>query len=399
MVAATEHQIRSWEEAASAFTEESKIPVAVRTEEPDRYLGRLKRALRSKRPPDVFMLDSTRVPEFAASGALLGLDSYVAKEKDARPKDYFPVAWQSYQYRGQCYGLPHELHMLSVMYNEEHLDAKLLSRPGPDWTWQDYLDMAKTLTEDRNGDGRIDTYGTAICPWWQVYVWQNGGDLVDDPSNPKRSTLSTPEAREALQWLADLSFKHKVVPSPRLTESTDPVGLFAAQRISMVYAGRWNIKLVDQKGFFPWGYQGLPKGKLAANLGTGSGFCIPSGAKLADKAFRLAVHLSAGAGQTMLLGGGFSSPAYAPLATSQYFTGETGQKGNAFYVGFAVARPVPATPRYAEIAQVWEEELGRLWSGEASVDEITTRIDERVDRLLGEAEPAAAWLHGLTPAS
>lgn len=397
MVAATQDQVRAWRTAAEVFTEESKIPVVLQTEEPTDYMARLKRALRSKRPPDVFLLESTLVPEFAAQGMLLGLDSYVAKREDVKPKDYYPVAWQAYQYRGQCYGLPHELHVLSVLFNEEHLDAQLLGRPKSEWTWQEFLDMAKTLTVDQNDDGRIDIYGVAPCPWWQVFVWQNGGELVDDPANPKRSTLSTPEAKEGLQWLVDLSLKHGAAPSPKVTGTESPAGLFAAQRVSMAYLGRWDINLIDKKGFFPWGYRTLPKGKRQANLGTGTGLCLPSKTKAADQAFRLAAFLSAGSGQTILLNGGFSSPAYIPLATSHYFSGETGQKGNAFYQGFAAVRPFPATPRYAEIAQVWKTELAPLWIGQATVDEVTARIDERVNRLLSEAEPATAWLGGLVP--
>lgn len=398
MVAATDDQARAWKSAAELFTEESKVPVVVQIEEPASYVERLKRALASRRPPDVFLLESSRIPEFAARGVLLGLDSYVAKRKDVQPKDYYPVAWQAYQYRGQCYGLPHELHMLAVLFNEEHLDAKLLGRPRSDWTWQEFLDMATTLTHDENDDGRIDVYGAAPCPWWQVFVWQNGGDLVDDPANPTRSTLSTPEARGGLQWLADLILKHKAAPSPKVSGTESPAALFASQRVSMAYLGRWDINLIDKKGFFPWGYRTLPKGKQQANLGTGTGLCLPTKAKSPENAFRLAAFLSAGSGQTVLLGGGFSSPAYIPLATSQYFSGETGQKGNAFYEGFAVARPFPATPRYAEIAEVWETELTALWNGEVSVDEVTARIDERVNRLLSEAEPTTAWLIGVVPA-
>jgi len=397
MVASAEDVLEGWQIAARAFEKEAGVPVVVQSVTSDKYPDRLEQALRGPRPPDVFALDSTRLPEFAARGVLLGLDSYVAQDKDLKPQDYYPVAWEAYQYQGQCYGLPYELHILAMLYNEEHLDAQFLGRPAADWTWQDYLDLARKLTRDRDDDGRTDTYGTALCPWWQVHVWQNGGDLVDDPANPRRSTLSTPEAREALQWLADLSLKHHAAPPYSITSTMDAADLFLAQRVSMTYAGRWTTRVADSKAQFTWGHQALPRGKTEANLGTGMGLCLRRGATQPEKAFRLAAYISAGGGQETLQNGGFTCPAYRPVAETPVFERVIGQTHNAYYEGLKVARPVPATPRYAEIAKVWEEELAKLWSGEAGVDEVTKRIDERVDRLLGEGQPATAWLRGLVP--
>ena len=57
---------------------------------------------------------------------------------------------------------------------------------------------AKALTKDTDGDGAIDQYGLGteasifrLAP----FIWQNGGDIVDDPDKPTRLTLDTPEAK------------------------------------------------------------------------------------------------------------------------------------------------------------------------------------------------------------
>ncbi len=37
------------------------------------------------------------------------------------------------------------------------------------------------------------------------FIWQNGGDIVDNLDHPTRFTLDTPEAKEAFQWFVDLA--------------------------------------------------------------------------------------------------------------------------------------------------------------------------------------------------
>ena len=71
------------------------------------------------------------------------------------------------------------------------------ARPS-DWTWDDFLHAARALTRDTDGDGRIDQYGLGtevsifrLAP----FVWQNGGELVDDPRAPTRLTLDSAARR------------------------------------------------------------------------------------------------------------------------------------------------------------------------------------------------------------
>lgn len=101
-------------------------------------------------------------------------------------------------------------------------------------------------------------------------------------------------------------------------------------------------------------------------------------------------------GQKVLLGGGTGCPALEAMATSEYF--EATSRGDGPYtMGLKVAHPLPCAVRYPEIAAAWAEELQPLWIGQATVADVTAKIDARVDRILSESRPAAAWLLPLTP--
>jgi len=392
LLRATYTQLEVWQKAVDAFKESTKIDVTIQNEPYDSYFAKLQTMIAGGKPPDVVFMESTRFPEFVSKNALENLTPYLQKQQDVRAADFYPSAWQAYQYQGSSYGIPNDLAVLALAYNENAAELAYAKIPRTGLTWNSYLKAAQDLTKDTDDDGRIDQWGTTLCPWWQVYVWQNGGELVDDVQNPHHSTLSTPAAQQALQFLADLHLKYKVAPSPSLTESMGRVEAFSAGHVGMIYIGRWDgpqLNNMDAR----WSTVDIPRGKLAANLGIGSCFSMPRGAPHPAEAWKLIAFLSGLEGQKVLLGGAFSTPARPILINSEYFGGATlGGPSAPFAGALKIMRPVPFTTRYTEISDIWEQELQLLWSGQKSVQEVTKRIDERVDKVLAEAQPATAWL-------
>lgn len=392
MLRATADQLEVWEDAVNAFEEQTQIAVAIQNEPYDSYFAKLQTMIAGGKPPDVVFMESTRFPEFATKGVLENLDPYLARQEDLQPDDFVAAAWDAYQYQGGTYGIPNDIAVLGLAYNTSEFELAMQPPPPPDWTWGDYLKIAQELTADDDDDGRTDVWGTTICPWWQVYVWQNAGDVVDDIKQPRRSTLSTPPAQEALQFLADLHLKHKVAPSMAFTESMGRVDAFSAGKVAMIYLGRWDVPQLA-KTEQRWAATVLPKGKVAANLGMGSCFSMPKGAPHAQQAWQLIAFLSSIEGQKKLLTGSFSTPAREALLNSEYFGGHVkGSTGWPFAEGIKVMHPAPFTTRYTEISDIWDDELDLLWSGQKTVQEVTQRIDERVNKVLAESQPATAWL-------
>jgi multiple sugar transport system substrate-binding protein len=393
LVPAGPDRVEVWQEIVKDFADTTKISVTVQGVPSGSCGDALDRAIAQGKPPDIVLVESTRFPEFVSKGALQPLDSYLKTDTDIQPGDYYPAAWQSYQYQGSTYGLPNEFDVLAVACDLNQLELASVPMPKDGWTWDDYLKTAQDLTADRDGNGRPDVWGTTICPWWQVFVWQNGGELVDNLEAPRRSTLSTPAAQEALQFLTDLQAKHHVAPPPALTQGDERVKAFKGGQVALIYTPRNDIptlaKTESRMDTVP-----LPRGKVAANLGSGSGYCLVKGAPHADKAWRLMSFLSGVDGQKLVLGAGFTTPARPALVASEYFAGPgiSIQGPGAFATGLKVMRPMPFTPRYAAISAIWNEELKALWSGQATVAEVTKRIDERVDKVLAEAQPTTAWL-------
>jgi multiple sugar transport system substrate-binding protein len=228
-------------------------------------------------------------------------------------------------------------------------------------------------------------------------VWQNGGDLVDDVTNPKHSTMSTPAVEGALQFLADLTLKEKVAPPLSTDDQMGRLDPFRHAHVGMIYMQRSDTAAINKGAEIRWVTAALPKGKLAANIGVGSGFCITKGSRHQEDAWKLVKYLAGPDGQRQLLNAGFSTPALEVMANSDYVEGSVTGGPSPFVLGLKIAHPLPFTPRYAEIAAIYQQELEPLWFGQETVQQACQKIDQRVNQVLAETKPVTAWLLPLAP--
>jgi multiple sugar transport system substrate-binding protein len=383
-----------WEEALESYEQEHHQRTYLHCLPPDDYADQLAKLLARGVKPDLVWVESTQLLELVTQNKLASLNEQLATSTTITPDDYFPQAWAAFNYQGQQYALPNGLSILAMVRNIGRFEVAFMQRPESDWNWDDYVKAARQLTEVSDVDGRISTYGTIACPWWQVYVWQNGGDLVDNPTRPTRSTLSTPEAREGLQFIADLILREKVAPPPELVRGTGRLALFKSGRAAIMCCSVQETHYFGRLREFMWEYISLPRGKKTANLGLAQGFAITQGARNPAAAWQLITHLTTVAGQTSIGAGSYFTPAKEVMANSASLS-QMMSITDPFREGIEVARPLPATPVYRELAQLYETELAKLWSGQMDVNEVTRRLDEQVDRLLKQTPSPTAWLQPL----
>ena len=81
---------------------------------------------------------------------------------------------------------PQNVSSLVVYYNRDLFDAAGVPWQR-DWTWLDFLAAAGPSPATWTGTGQIDQYGVGLKPGLirlAPFIWQNGGRLVDDQTNP-----------------------------------------------------------------------------------------------------------------------------------------------------------------------------------------------------------------------
>jgi multiple sugar transport system substrate-binding protein len=154
------------------------------------YDTALNTALAGGDPPDVFYVDSFKLPDLAEAGALAPVPSGAVSD----PDDIYPSLQEAFTYNGTWYCPPKDFSTLGLVYDPAALEAAGVAVPT---TWEELQAAAATLTTDTQA-------GLAMgveYPRWAVFLFQAGADLTN--VDVSAMTLDTPEAKEALQFVAD----------------------------------------------------------------------------------------------------------------------------------------------------------------------------------------------------
>lgn len=112
--------------------------------------------------PDVFHYESSIIVDFANRGYLKDLAPLISNEMK---KDIVDVAWSSVTSpSGEISGIPFMLESFIILYNKEIFDNNDIIPPSKEnpWTWDNVKTVGTQLTQDTNGDGIIDQWGTAM---------------------------------------------------------------------------------------------------------------------------------------------------------------------------------------------------------------------------------------------
>ena len=73
------------------------------------------------------------------------------------------------------------------------------------WRWDVYLDVARKVTKDTNGDGVNDIWGTGATAWGNEAV-TNGVQFIGEVDGKWQMTIDSPAGIEALQFLYDMNY-------------------------------------------------------------------------------------------------------------------------------------------------------------------------------------------------
>jgi multiple sugar transport system substrate-binding protein len=229
--------------------------------------------------PDVFQGSGSYFPSWAQNGFTLDLRPYVASDLDLSViSDWDPAQYGSFfTADGKQYGLPKYHGSLALYYNKDLFDAYQIGYPDGSWTHDEYLAAMKSLTKDRDGDGKTDLWGSMIDISWeriQVHVNAWGGHF-SDPKDPKRCLMASPPSLQALEWLRARMWDDRVMATPMDVGKMGTSAAFLAGKLAMVEDGSWALRSILEGAKFRVGIAPMPAGPARrATLATTDGFGI-----------------------------------------------------------------------------------------------------------------------------
>lgn len=271
---------------------------------------------------DITRIDITELPAYLAEGALVDLQPFFDADPDWNPEEYFRAPLDALRdARGHLYGLPSTFTPYVMYVNETRLGELGLERPRPDWTWNEFLTLARRATEDTDGDGRTDRFGISLTQWLQAlapWVWQAGGRWIDP--DRRIATMSDPRTVEALSFVHGLLHKERVASFDASLENQLSRGLFQAGK-ALFYGpvGYWETYRFQHIDAFRWDVLPLPRGRQAATSIAMTVYVVPRTSAHPELAYRFLRRLAGERYQRTLAEIGNGVPGLIRAARSESF--------------------------------------------------------------------------------
>jgi multiple sugar transport system substrate-binding protein len=111
------------------------------------YIDKTLTMLASGTPPDVFNTWAQYKPEWVEKGLLLDLSSHIHASKDTAPDLYLKPMVDAMQYQGKFWGTAQDFNGELLFLNTDLFKAKGVDLPKADWTYNDWRQTAKQLTD------------------------------------------------------------------------------------------------------------------------------------------------------------------------------------------------------------------------------------------------------------
>jgi multiple sugar transport system substrate-binding protein len=327
--------------------------------------------------PDIIWVATEGVRFLVDLGLMMPLDDLIEQDgEELQPylDDTAPALLDSFRVNDQLYFLPYSWNNMVIYYNKNMFDAANLEYPGDDWTRDDFLAAAQAMTADNDGDGNNDQYGFSgsggsmffTLPW----VFANGTDVVtDDFCAPN---LTDPAVLDALQFIYDMVYTHKVAPAPGTITNTEIQ--FINGEIGMFGAGRWASGGMYREGFTDYDIALWPGNPERTTEYGVDGFGIFQSSQNVDASWEFLKYMSSTQVQEGLVASVDSGSPLGNIPASRSVAEGLSQfppeNFDAFYGSLeGNMRLVTAPPRFNELESIFVRYLDLVMANEMTVED------------------------------
>lgn len=203
----------------------------------DGFDQKLAASFGAKNPPDVMYM--WNFPAYYKS--LEPLDELAKKDPDMKLDDFYQGLFNYSSIDGKLYGMPAGFTTRVIYYNKKLFDKANIPYPKDGWTWDEFADTAKKLTDASNKQ-----YGFALRPEPDTYdlqgfIWSNGSSFVSEDGKQIKGHMNSPETIEVMKsFQSMLKDKTAVLVGGKNQQSGDDI--FKANKLAMWESGIWPLE-------------------------------------------------------------------------------------------------------------------------------------------------------------
>ena len=334
--------------------------------------------------PDVFWMHSNVAQKYMENDLLLDLTDKIAASDTIDLSNYYEGIVKLYQSEGKQYAVPKDIDTIALWYNKTIFDEMGVAYPDDTWTWQDFKEAAKKLTND-------DHWGYAIAPGnnqegYYNTIYSMGGYVISD--DKKKSGMDDPKSIEAVKLFTDMIAEGSC-PDLATVSETAPNELLCAGKVAMSINGSWMLAGYRDNEYAAANcdvavlpYTNSPDDRVS--IYNGLGWAAAANGKNIDAAWSLIEYLGSKEAQLKQAELGVTMSAY--MGTSDAWVNSVPAFDLNGHMKMLDAKLVFRP--YSRDTTVWEdmmiEKLQDAWTGARPVDEVCKEIAEEMNADLAE---------------
>ncbi|WP_127472936.1 sugar ABC transporter substrate-binding protein [Microbacterium sulfonylureivorans] len=356
-------------ELAAQFEEENPdVTINVTAVPWESAHDRIATAIAGGETPDISMLGTTWVGEFAATGAFEPTPEGLVDESS-----FFEGSWDTTIVDEVAYGVPWYVDTRVLYYRTDLAEAAGVEPPA---TW----DELKTFTEGLQTAGA--KWGLSLPPggfdsWQNVtpLAWQQGGEILNEDGT--EFTLDSPEWQEAFAYYA--SFFEEGISEPVRLEGGEIEQKFINGEVGAFYSGPYHVSLLlDQGGeefADKFGVAMVPGEESRTSFTGGGNLAVFEDTENRDASWKFVRWLSQPETQVQWYDISTDLPSVQSAWDDPVFSDDPYL--SVFGEQLQDSKAPPAIPTWAQVSAVIDQELEKVTRGDATVDEALESVQQQ----------------------
>lgn len=206
------------------------------------------------------------ISKWINDGLLEDLTPYIAKDDTINNAKVAEGFLDAFKTGDKSYAVPFSKIAEWILVNKDLMRKKGMEMPPNNWTYDDFLEMAKKATDPAAGEYGI-AYETLFGMHfkWSLPVANGSADnLYFLNKDQTQSVADTPAVMNDLRWIQELTTKWHVIPTPE--EATkigwDPNNSFLKGKALFTLGADWVLPGLQKEASFEWDVLPMPAGKV-----------------------------------------------------------------------------------------------------------------------------------------
>ena len=237
-------------------------------------------ALDSGEPAQLAVMFSIDAYDLIEQDLIVPFEDVIETEADQAWLDgFYPALMANGEIEGKTWGVPFQRSTIVAYYNKDMFRAAGLDPEKAPETWDEMVEMGKTLTTDEHHGLMIPSTG---YPYWmfQALAIQNGEELMSEDG--LTTYFDDPAVVDTLELWKSLSVEHGIMPEGTVEWGTLRQA-FLEGETAMMWHSTGNLTAVRNSAEFDFGVAMLPTNERLGSPTGGGNFYLFKDATDAEK--------------------------------------------------------------------------------------------------------------------